>query len=60
DHEKGRVSQDPTIGACWDADRLDLDRVGKAPDPDLMSTPTGKKLALLRANDRRRLVGVKP
>ncbi|MGE0488216.1 MAG: hypothetical protein AB7S38_03260 [Vulcanimicrobiota bacterium] len=60
DHEKGFTSQDATIGACWDADRLDLDRVGRVPDPDYLSTQTGKTLALMRANDRRRLVGVNP
>jgi uncharacterized protein len=33
------------IGACWDADRLDLTRVGIIPDPDMMSTEPGKELA---------------
>ena len=37
-HDKGRVSSDPTIGACWDADRLDLGRVGIQPHPRFMST----------------------
>lgn len=27
-HNGGQVSSDPTIGVCWDADRLDLPRVG--------------------------------
>lgn len=44
-HDKGRVSENPTIGACWDADRLDLPRVGITPAPRLMSTPHGKRLA---------------
>jgi uncharacterized protein len=44
-HEKGRVSDDPTVGACWDADRLDLTRVGARPDERYMSTATGKELA---------------
>ena len=34
----GLVSEDPTVGACWDADRLDLPRVGIQPDPALFST----------------------
>ena len=38
DHADGLTSPDPTIGACWDADRLDLPRVGITPDPDLLST----------------------
>ena len=31
--------EDPTIGACWDSDRLTLDRVGIMPDPRYISTP---------------------
>lgn len=31
-----------TIGACWDADRLDLGRVGIRPDARYMSTEYGK------------------
>ena len=37
-HDKGQVSDDPTIGACWDSDRLNLWRVGITPDPQLLST----------------------
>jgi uncharacterized protein len=44
-HADGDTSDDPTIGCCWDADRLDLPRVGIEPHRDLMSTPTGKNLA---------------
>ena len=36
---------DPTIGSCWDADRLDLGRVGIQPDPRWMSTDYGRELA---------------
>lgn len=43
-HNGGQVSADPTIGVCWDADRLDLPRVGTTPDIDLMSTQYGRKL----------------
>jgi hypothetical protein len=43
-HEKGMVSDDPTIGVCWDADRLDLVRVGIIPRAELMSTEAGKNL----------------
>src|SRR5688500_13684207 len=41
-HEKGNISADPTIGTCWDADRLDLGRVGARPDPAYMSTEAGR------------------
>ena len=32
------MTSDPTVGACWDADRLDLPRVWITPDPALLST----------------------
>ena len=44
-HVDGKVSDDPTVGTCWDADRLDLGRVGITPDPKYMSTKRGKELA---------------
>jgi uncharacterized protein len=44
-HTHGKLSSDPTVGACWDADRLDLTRVGIVPDPARMSTEAGKRLA---------------
>lgn len=51
-HDKGQIHLDPSIGACWDADRLSLPRVGIKPDPDLMSTEAGKALALSRGVQR--------
>jgi uncharacterized protein len=36
-HADGRTSDDPTIGACWDADRLNLWRVGMAPARSMLS-----------------------
>jgi len=44
-HEQGRVSDERTVGACWDADRLDLPRVGARPAERYMSTAHGKRLA---------------
>ena len=44
-HDKGQTSDDPTIGCCWDADRLDLPRLGITPNPDLMSTDAGREQA---------------
>jgi uncharacterized protein len=46
-HTDGKTSDDPTVGTCWDADRLDLGRVGIIPSPTFMSTPTGKRIAEL-------------
>jgi uncharacterized protein len=41
-HTDGRTHPDPTVGACWDADRLDLWRVGMTPRGDLLSTPLAR------------------
>lgn len=38
-HDAGGVSDDPTIGVCWDADRLQLQRLGYPLDPERLSTP---------------------
>jgi uncharacterized protein len=37
-HSDGQMSTDPTIGTCWDADRLHLPRVSIQPDPAFFST----------------------
>ena len=42
-HTDGVVSLDPTLGACWDADRLNLWRVGIRPDPRFLSTPAARE-----------------
>lgn len=42
-HDRGEVSTDPTIGVCWDADRLDLVRLGRRVNPALLSTDAGKR-----------------
>ena len=44
-HTHGRLSDDPTIGACWDADRLDLARIGMTPKAEFMSTTLGRILS---------------
>ena len=43
-HDKGKLSDDVTIGTCWDADRLDLGRVGIAPSAAYLSTVAAKQL----------------
>ncbi|MCU0605178.1 MAG: hypothetical protein MUC33_21255 [Desulfobacterales bacterium] len=48
DHTAGLISTDPTVGACWDADRLDIGRVGFVPDPAYFSTAAGKAMAGLQ------------
>ncbi|MBS2038292.1 hypothetical protein JST97_25130 [bacterium] len=51
-HERGITTDDPTVGTCWDADRLDIDRQGKLPWLSLMSTPLGCKIAEMSPQDR--------
>ncbi len=45
EHADGTVSTDPTVGSCWDADRLDLPRVGVTPRPELFSTDIARSRA---------------
>jgi len=44
-HTDGKKTSNITIATCWDADRLDLPRVGIKPDPCRMATAFGKRLA---------------
>lgn len=54
-HHQGAMTEDPTIGTCFDADRLDLIRVGIVPDPEKMCTDEGRLLAgqVNQLSDRR-------
>jgi uncharacterized protein len=53
EHSDGETSDDPTIGVCWDADRLDLCRFGREIFPGSMSTEPGRT-----APARRRAMGL--
>lgn len=44
-HTHGTTHENVTIASCWDADRLDLGRVGVNPDPKRMCTPFGSEIA---------------
>jgi uncharacterized protein len=48
-HSAGFVSDEPTIGTCWDADRLHLPRVSISPRADLFSTRAARGRAPLEA-----------
>lgn len=48
EHTEGHRTTDPTIAVCWDADRLDLHRVGIWPDARFMSTQEGIALCMNR------------
>ena len=45
DDELRHKTDDATVNACFDADRLDLGRVGITPNPDKMATVQGRILA---------------
>lgn len=44
-HTDGIHHEDPTIGTCWDADRLDLGRIGISPNAKYMGTAFGAEIA---------------
>lgn len=43
-HTDGLIEGDRTVLTCWDADRLDLGRVGITPDPQMLGTTAGREL----------------
>lgn len=51
-HADGEVSHDPTVGVCWDADRLDLWRCGMTPDPRYLSSCAALDPATIRWSER--------
>lgn len=57
-HTDGLTTGDLTLLACWDADRLDLGRVGISPDPDRLCTAAAREL--LAWADARAVVGHEP
>ena len=54
-HSDGRMMAHPTVQACWDADRLDLQRVWITPDPRRLATQTARGRHLFRQAKRRSL-----
>jgi uncharacterized protein len=58
-HTDGVSHENATIATCWDADRLDLGRVGIIPDPKRMCTEFGRMIAAsLEERERRGPEGV--
>lgn len=47
-HSDGTTATDPTLQACWDADRLDLARVGTTPHPRYLSTAAAKDPSVIQ------------
>jgi uncharacterized protein len=53
DHELGLTRGDVTVLACWDADRLDLGRVGRRPQPRYLGTEYARRKATIEWAYRR-------
>lgn len=52
-HTDGLVEANVTVQTCWDADRLDLGRVGILPEPGRLCTAAAKELGVLKWAIRR-------
>jgi uncharacterized protein len=59
-HTDGETEADITIQTCWDADRLDLGRVGIVPAPQKLCTPAAKTWEMIRWADGRACFEVIP
>ncbi len=56
DHSRGLLVADTTVQTCWDADRLDLGRVGGRPCTDLLGTAAARQTSMIDFAYRRSLV----
>ena len=52
EHTNGGIGPDPTVGVCWDADRLNLWRVGIDSGPQIPLDGGGKKRGTHRVGAR--------
>lgn len=59
-HTHERTHPDVTIRACWDADRLDLGRVGISPHPKYLGTEVVRRPATIKWAHGRASFGVVP
>ena len=59
-HTHERTHPDVTIQTCWDADRLDLGRVGITPHPSRLCTQTAKRPEIIKWADGRATFRVLP
>ena len=59
-HTHERYHPDVTIQTCWDADRLDLGRVGITPSPAYLNTEVAKRPETIKWADRRATAGFIP
>ncbi|TVO65357.1 hypothetical protein FPL11_04540 [Spiribacter aquaticus] len=56
-HTVERTHADATIATCWDADRLDLPRVGIKVDPQYLCTDAARDPVVIREAEGRAVVG---
>ena len=49
EHSEGYMEADITVMTCWDADRLDLGRVGITPEPGRLCNEASRNPELLKA-----------
>jgi uncharacterized protein len=59
-HTKAKTHVDKTIQTCFDADRLDLGRIGKIPDPKLLCTEAAKDNKIIEWATQRSASGFIP
>jgi uncharacterized protein len=59
-HTNGLTEADITIQTCWDADRLDLGRVGMYPEPSKLCTDAAKRPEIIKWADGRAAFGAMP
>jgi uncharacterized protein len=57
-HTDGLTEGDITLQTCWDADRLDLGRVGTTPEPERLCTDAAREL--IDWANRRAVLGYEP
>lgn len=59
-HTEGRDDPSVTVRTCWDADRLDLGRVGIRPDPRYLCTDAAREPQMIAWADRRARIEYEP
>jgi uncharacterized protein len=59
-HTHERTHPDVTVRTCWDADRLDLGRVGITPHPSYLCTEEAKRPEMIKWADGRASFGEVP
>jgi len=56
-HTRGGTVAEITVATCWDADRLDLARVGRTPRPERLCTGAARNPEIIAWSSGRSLIG---